>query len=31
MSEDDAYKYIIDYSMKKRITKKETSLKILNE
>jgi hypothetical protein len=31
MSEEEAYKYIIDYSMKKRITKKETSLKILNE
>ena len=31
MSEDDAYRYIIESSMKKRITKKEMSIKILNE
>ena len=31
MSENEAYKYIIDQSMKKRMTKKSISLSILNE
>jgi len=30
MTEDEAYSFIIKYSMEKRITKKETSLKILD-
>ncbi|MCR5786888.1 MAG: ANTAR domain-containing protein [Acholeplasmatales bacterium] len=31
MSEEDAHKYIIDYSMKNRITKMETAREILND